>query len=152
MTARDVLKRILDEIGEAQGEPLLLDETGECQLETDLGQEIVASAIDELALITVAVPIQSIHPAFREARQTEALAINNELVLTGAGRICASQSGNLLMFRSALGSENLDASTFWELASESVRIAEAISTHLERGDRVAVEDDAAAHKPQYLQV
>ena len=134
MTAAVVLREALQELGKTLETSLELDEDGECQLDTGAGDEILISAVDEMDMVCLLVPLLTLSEAQRESLIQEALTINLDLTLTGTTRI--GYDGWGLVLCDALPAEGLDASMLWASIETTILLGREIREHLQSGGTV----------------
>ena len=134
MTAAAVLREALQELGKTLETVLDLDEDGECQLDTGAGDEILISAIDEMDMVCLLVPLLTVSEAQRERLLQEALMINLDLTLTGATRI--GHDGEGLVLCNAAPAEGLDADVLWASVETTILLGREIREHLQSGGTV----------------
>lgn len=134
MTAAVVLREALQELGQTLETDLDLDEDGECQLDTGAGDEILISAIDEMDMVCLLVPLLTVSEAQRERLLQEALMVNLDLTLTGTTRI--GYDGEGLALCEALPVEGLDAGVLWASVETVILLGREIREHLQSGGTV----------------
>lgn len=152
MTATEKLQSLLGEIGREIGEELRLDADGECQVETDLGDEIVITAVDEAGMVVVSLPIAPVpaDDAAAGALLREAMTINDDLALTGGTCLCLAPGHDMMVLRGAVEASALDAAALWQRMTLMVPLADEMREHLVRGERLA--DDAGPDDAERDQV
>ena len=134
MTAAVALREALQELGKTLETSLDLDEDGECQIDTGAGDEILISAIDEMDLVCLLVPLLTVSEAQQDRLFQEALTINLDLTLTGTTRIGFDGGG--LALCDALPAEGLDAGALWASVETVTLLGREIREHLQSGDTV----------------
>ena len=137
MTAYERLNEILKTIpGEFQ-----LDEDGECQIETDAGEECLISVIEQTDQIALSIPVIIVSEANQFELFREALIINDDLTLTGSSRICFSPDEAALLLRYAAPIDNLDGEGLQSLLDATLLLADEIHEHLLSGDALPASEN-----------
>ncbi|MCP5306207.1 MAG: type III secretion system chaperone [Chromatiaceae bacterium] len=113
---------------------LVLDGDGECQIETDGGEECLISAVDETGQVVLSAPLVAVSDFSAFGLFQEALLINNDLTLTGAARICFDPDQGMLLLRYATAAEGLDEGTLEVLIDATLELAERMQVHLQAGE------------------
>ena len=146
MTVTVALREALQELGKTLETSLDLDEDGECQLDTGAGDEILISAIDEMDMVCLLVPLLTLSEAQRERLLQEALTINLDLTLTGTTRI--GYDGEGLVLCDALPAEGLDAGVLWASVETTILLGREVREHLQNGG--TVDETASTRGPSDL--
>ena len=146
MTATVALREALQELGKTLETSLELDEDGECQLDTGAGDEILISAVDDVDMVCLLVPLLTLSEAQRERLIQEALTINLDLTLTGTTRI--GYDGGGLVLCDALPAEGLDAGMLWASVETTILLGREIREHLQSGG--TIDETATTQGPSDL--
>ncbi|MEM7528456.1 MAG: CesT family type III secretion system chaperone [Pseudomonadota bacterium] len=137
--ARARLEELVGEISALIGADLALDPDGECQLETDLGEEALLSPAQDADMIVVTVPLVELPEKDREALLIETLVVNSELALTGTARIAIAMPEGMFVLRHGVDVAEATATGLLALADRMIALGAEISQHLVSGRHVADE-------------